>query len=160
MPKVKKGKAVKTAKPKVTKKEKPEVELKPYQDKGQLEQMYPKMTAGEISRKFNVSRAVILHYLRKHGIEITTRVSPKTGPKFFKENANRSYQKKKWLKAQLEKGLSIYKISVICKVGFANIKRYVEKFGLMPLVVEQRAKAKAEKSQFKEDDNKIRGRNN
>lgn len=117
-------------------------ELMPYQDEEKLKEMYPKMTAGEISRKFNVSRSVVLYYLKKFGIKITTRVSPHTGPKFFKKDANRSYRKKKWLEAQLEEGLSMYKISVICKVGFGNIRRYVDKFNLGHLVEEQRTKAK------------------
>ena len=127
---------------KMTEKKEEKTNTKPYQNKTWLQKNYPKRSAGQLAREQNVSRSVILYYLRKNGIKITTRVNPKTGPAHLVKDANRSYRKKKWLEEQLKSGLSMYKISIICKVGFGNIKHYCEKFKLMALVEAQRAKVK------------------
>ena len=129
----------------MTEKKEEKTKTKPYQNKTWLQKNYPAKSAGKISREQKVSRAVILHYLRKFEIPITTRTSPKTGPAHLIKDANRSYRKKEWLKKQLESGLSMYKISVVCKVNFGNVKHYCEKFGLMTLVEAQRAKVKKKK---------------
>lgn len=132
----------------MTKKKKKE-QLKSYQTKAWLEKNYPKKSAGAIAKEQNVSRGVILRYLRKFDIPVTTRVSPKTGPAHFKEDANRSYRNKEWLKKQLDKGLTVNKIATDCKVGYMQVKHYCEKFGLLELVQQQRAKAKTEKKPAK-----------
>lgn len=135
-------KAAKTAKAKSTKKVKPEG-LKPYQDEKQLRKMYPKMTAGEISRKFNVSRSVILYYIKKFGIKITTRTSPKSGQR--RSYVDRSFHKKGYLEKQLRAGKTIYKIATECNCAFGQVKHMVEKHSLIELAKEVKAKKKPTK---------------
>jgi len=121
--------------------EEKKIELKPYQIESELKKMYPKMSAGEISRKFNVSRSIILHYLRKFEIAIVTRTSPRSGQR--RDDIDRSYHKKQFLKKCFEKGLSIYAISNMCGCAYGQVKHMVEKHGLTELA--KKAKTVAEK---------------
>jgi len=116
-------------------------QLKPYQIESELKRMYPKMSAGEISRKFDVSRGVVLYYLRKFEIPISTRTSPRSGQR--RDDIDRSYHKKQFLKKCFEKGLSIYAISEMCSCTYGQVRHMVEKHGLIELA--KKAKIVAEK---------------
>lgn len=117
-------------------------QLKDYQNETKLKEMYPKMSAGAIARKYGISRGSVLAQLRKFKIKITTRISPKTGPKFFKVDVDRSFHKKEFLKKCLGEGLSIYKIALMCKTNYMQVHHFVLKHSLMPLVKAQRVNAK------------------
>ena len=132
--------AKKKAKPKAAPKKK--VELKPYQKKEWLQKNYPAKSAGQLAREQGVSRAAVLHQLRKHEIKITTRTSPKAGKR--RDDVDRSYHKKQFLEKKLKEGLSIYKIATKCNCSFLQVKNFVEKHGLTKLAQEMKIK-KAEK---------------
>lgn len=128
-------------KPATKKKEK---KLLPFQDEAQLREMYlkQKMTAMDIATKFAVKRHNVLFYLHKYNIPIWSK-------KKERKDANRSYRDEKWLKEQIQSGLSIHKIALSCNVSFMQIKNYCVKYGLMNLVEQQRAIAKAKKQSTK-----------
>ena len=106
-------------------------ELKPYQKKEWLLINYPAKSAGQIAREQGVSRAAVLHQLRKHEIKITTRTSPKAGQR--RDDVDRSYHKKSFLEKKLKAGLSIHKIATECNCSFMQVKHMVEKHGLTQL---------------------------
>ena len=106
-------------------------EVKEYQKKEVLMKLYPKESAGAIARKYGVSRASILHQLRKHEIKITTRTSPKAGKR--RDDVDRSYHKKPFLEKKLKAGLRIYKIATECNCSFMQVRHFVEKHGLTQL---------------------------
>lgn len=109
-----------------------------YKDEKKLREMYPKMSAGAIAKRFDVSRGVILYFLRKHDIKITTRTSPKSGQR--RDDIDRSYHKKEYLEKQLRAGKTIYKIATECNCAFGQVKHMVEKYGLIELAKEVKTK--------------------
>ena len=106
-------------------------EVKEYQKKEWLQKEYPKKSAGQIAREQGVSRAAVLHQLRKHEIKISTRTSPKAGKR--RDDVDRSFHKKPFLEKKLKEGLSIYKIATECNCSFMQVKHMVEKHGLIQL---------------------------
>jgi hypothetical protein len=98
---------------------------KPFQDEKWLRENYGegKMTAGEIARAHKVSRAAVLHYLKKFKIPITTRRSLKAG-------AQTDFRKDSWLKKKIEEGLSVYKIAKMQGTTYTTISNRVHKLGL------------------------------
>jgi hypothetical protein len=87
-----------------TKKEKQSTVVEPTHKNAEvLKDLYQKqkMSAGQIAKMFNVSRAAVLFQMRKHNIPITTR---KTAPK----DADKRYREKAWLTKQLKSGKSIF----------------------------------------------------
>lgn len=121
----------KTADKKVDKKK---VELKDYQKKEWLVKNYPSKSAGAIAREQGVSRASILNQLRKHGIKIVTRTSPKTGPAHLKKSVDRSFHDKKFLIEKMNKGLGVSKIASLCGTSFGQVKHFILKHDLMAAV--------------------------
>ncbi|MFX1532804.1 MAG: hypothetical protein ACFFDI_01070 [Promethearchaeota archaeon] len=123
-------------KKKITKAKK-EKKLLPFQDEAQLRDMHlkQKMTAMDIANEFGVKRHNVLFYLHKFNIPIWSK-------KKERKDANRSYRDEKWLKEQIQSGLSIHKIALSCNVSFMQIKNYCVKYGLINLVEQQRAQKK------------------
>jgi len=135
--------------------EEKKIELKPYQIESELKKMYPKMSAGQIAKKYGVSRGVILNKLKKFKIKITTRTSPVTGPKHFKKEIDRSFHEKAFLKKKLESGLSVYKISVLTKATYGQVMYFIKKYDLLSLVQEQRLiRARAEREKIEKQKKK------
>jgi predicted DNA-binding protein YlxM (UPF0122 family) len=86
---------------KQTKKEKKDTVVEPTHKNAEvLKDLYQKqkMSAGQIAKMFNVSRAAVLFQMRKHDIPITTR-------KTNSPDAKEDYKNKTWLTAQLKKGV-------------------------------------------------------
>lgn len=111
-------------------------EVKEYQKKEWLQQNYPKKSAGAIARKHGVTRGSVLSQLRKHGIKITTRTSPKAGQR--RTDVNRSYHEKEYLEKQLKSGKTIHRIATICNTSFMQVKHFVDKHGLTEMADKNR----------------------
>lgn len=131
-------------KPTKATKKKPEKEIKSYQIESELKKMYPKMSAGEIARKYGVSRGVILNQLKKFNIKIVTRTSPKAGQR--RSDIDRSFHKKEYLEKQLKEGLTIHAIAKECGCGYMQVFYMIEKHGLTKLAQEMKAKKKIQKT--------------
>ena len=98
-----------------------------------------KMSAGQIAKMFNVSRAAVLFQMRKYNIPITTR---KTKSADAKEN----YKDKKWLTAMLKKGTSIFAIAKEQGVSYASVRNQAMK--LVPAhIIDEGRKVRKEKKQ-------------
>ncbi|GAH51335.1 unnamed protein product [marine sediment metagenome] len=138
------NKEARMPKKKTEKKAAPKKEVKEYQKKEVLTKLYPKMSAGAISRKYGVTRGSILSQLRKHEIKITTKTSPKVGQ--HRDDINRSYHKKEYLEKQLKSGKTIHGIAMACNTSFGQVKHMVEKHGLVEVAEKQKQlKKKMEK---------------
>ncbi len=111
-------------------------EVKEYQKKEWLQKNYPAKSAGQLAREQGVSRAAILHQLRKHEIKISTRTSPKAGKR--RTDVDRSYHEKQYLEKQLKDGLTIHKIATICNCSFMQVKHFVIKHGLTEMAEKNR----------------------
>ena len=129
---------------KQTKKEKQNTVVEPtHKNPDVLKDLYQKqkMSAGQIAKMFNVSRAAVLFQMKKHNIPITTR---KTKSPDAKEN----YKDKKWLTAQLKKGVSIFSIAKSQKVSYATVRNQAMK--LVPAhIIEEQRKIKKQKPKTK-----------
>ena len=90
-----------------------------------------KMSAGQIAKMFNVSRAAVLFQMRKHDIPITTR-------KIASKDADKRYREKTWLAKQLKSGKSIFQIEQDCKVSYSSVRLPAIKFGLASEIEEGR----------------------
>ena len=92
-----------------------------------LETLYvkQKMSAGEIARQYGVSRAVILHHMKRNNIKITTRKTTKPG-------AKSDYKKPTWLRKALEAGQSVYAIAKDQGVSYGTVRMQALK--LSPVV--------------------------
>jgi len=101
-----------------------------------------KMSAGQIAKMFNVSRAAVLFQMRKHNIPITTR---KTASK----DADKRYRDKEWLAKQLKSGKSIFQIAKDCKVSYSSVRLPAIKFGLASEIEEGRKIQKQKKQKPK-----------
>ncbi len=93
-----------------------------------LEDLYVKqgLSAGAIARQFGVSRAVVLHHMRKCGIKITTRKTAKPG-------AKSDYKKPTWLRKALEAGQSVYQIAKDQGVSYTSVRMQALKLQPMPV---------------------------
>jgi predicted DNA-binding protein YlxM (UPF0122 family) len=97
-----------------TKKEKQATVVEPtHKNPNVLKDLYQeqKMSAGQIAKMFNVSRAAVLFQMRKHNIPITNR-------KTASADAKEDYKNKTWLTNQLKKGISIFAIAKDQKVTY------------------------------------------
>ena len=130
---------------KQTKKEKQATVKQPsHKDPEVLKDLYQKqkMSAGQIAKMFNVSRAAVLFQMRKHDIPITTR---KTASK----DADKRYRDKTWLAKQLKSGKSIFQIAKDCKVSYSSVRLPAIKFGLGTEIEEGRKVRKQKKQKTK-----------
>jgi len=107
--------------------QKKSIKEKPFQSKEWLKNNYGegkgRMTAGEISRKFGVTRTAVLHYIKKYKIPITTR-------RALSKNAKKDFQNPEWLKRAIESGRSIYSIAQEQKTTYGTIASRVSKLAL------------------------------
>ena len=101
-----------------------------------------KMSAGQIAKMFNVSRAAVLFQMRKHNIPITTR-------KTKSADAKSDYLNKTWLTAQLKKGVSIFRISKDQGVSYASVHRQAMKLAPAHIIEEGKKARKAKKEKAK-----------
>ena len=98
------------------------------------------MSAGEIARKFDVSRGVILHFLKKFDVDVSKSRKVKS------PNAKEDYKKKTWLTNQLKKGISIFAIAKDCKVSYATAHNQAMKL-VDARVIEEGRKVRKQKKQ-------------
>jgi transposase len=93
-----------------------------------LRQLYEveKMSAGQIAKRFNVSRGVVLHWMRKAGIEIVTRKSRKPGSKT-------NYKNPTWLRKAIEAGQSIYSIAKSQGISYTSVRMQMLKLSPTPV---------------------------
>ena len=118
---------------------------KAYQQKDIIVPMYQKdgMSAGEIARKFDVSRGVILHFLKKYDVDVSKTRKTKSA------DAKEDYKNKTWLTNQLKKGISIFQIAKDCKVTYATVMNQTRKLVDAHVVEAGRELRKKQKAEAK-----------
>lgn len=128
-----------------TKKEKQATVVEPTHKNAEvLKDLYQKqkMSAGQIARMFNVSRAAVLFQMKKHGIQITTR-------KTKSADAKEDYKKKAWLTSQLKKGISIFQIAKQQGVSYTSVRNQALKLCDAHIIEEGRKVRKQKKQKPK-----------
>jgi hypothetical protein len=128
-----------------TKKEKQATVVEPtHKNPDVLKDLYQKqkMSAGQIAKMFNVSRAAVLFQIRKHDIPITTR-------KTKSPDAKEDYKNKTWLKKQISAGKSVFAISKQQGVSYASVHRQAMKLVPAHIIEEGKKVRKAKKEKAK-----------
>ena len=101
------------------------------------------MSAGEIARKFDVSRGVILHFLKKFDVDVSKTRKTKSA------DAKEDYKNKTWLTNQLKKGISIFAIAKDQKVTYATVMNQTRKLVDAHVVEAGRELRKKQKAEAK-----------
>lgn len=128
-----------------TKKEKQSTVVEPtHKNLEVLKDLYQKqkISAGQIAKMFNVSRAAVLFQMRKHNIPITTR-------KTKSADAKEDYKNKTWLTAQLKKGISTFQIAKQQGVTYSSVHRQAMRLVPAHIIEEGKKVRKAKKQKPK-----------